>query len=126
MEDGMLVTEIMTGEKAILLQKQLTKRRKKNKFLADPDCNFHNAILMYSGYSYSWGFYCCRANARKGSNRNWSLYQLQKSNNDGGDSDDCNSINWTTNGRCGVRYNNAVCNGKSDNRGNKWKYCSNR
>jgi len=52
----------------------------KQKMLSESICNFDGAILMYSRYSYSrsWGFYCCRANARRGSNRNWSLYQLSK------------------------------------------------
>ena len=44
--------------------------------VTDPECFFNGAILMYSDHSYSWGFYCCKANATHDDNENWSQYML--------------------------------------------------
>ena len=44
--------------------------------VADPECSFNGAILMYSSYSYNWGFYCCEAYTDFGENENWSHFIL--------------------------------------------------
>ena len=37
----------------------------------------------------------------------------------------CDYIQWTTDGRCGPNYDDAVCNGQADGEGGPiWKYCS--
>jgi hypothetical protein len=79
----------------------------KEQFLSDPDCNFHEAILMYSGYSYapSWGFYCCSPDAVQGSNQNWSLYQLSKAVNNNATDSGAGSDDITCHSSC------ATCDG---------------